>query len=84
MFGALLPVTNSFPPPPRKGFAIRDPAPPKLKPELEGLEVEETLRVETLAASRRSLTAVSWASNLWAIFVSYLPVPKEWMRTAYL
>ena len=58
------PFICSFAPPPRSGFAIRDPAPPKLKP--TGLfDADDMLRVEPcLAASRRSLTAVSWASNL--------------------
>ena len=50
---------------------MRDPAPPKLKP--MGLlllldddaDADEAVREEPyLAASRRSLTAVSWASNL--------------------
>lgn len=54
------------PPPPRSGFAILLPAPPKLKP--PGPETDEfgepRPRVETLAISRRSLTAASWASNL--------------------
>ena len=57
----------SKPPPPRRGFAIRDPAPPKLSPRGLGSDVDEEERplVEPdLAASRRSLTAVSWASNL--------------------
>ena len=52
------------PPPPRNGFAIRDPALLKLKPPL-GAVGEAKPRVEpTLAASSRSLTAVSCASNL--------------------
>jgi hypothetical protein len=51
------------PPPPRSGFAMRDPAPPNatLAPDVG----EPRPRVEpALAASRRSLTTVSWASNL--------------------
>ena len=45
---------------------MREPAPPKLKPiGLEDEVREERPRVEpSLAASRRSFTAVSWASNL--------------------
>ena len=52
------------PPPPRRGFAMREPtAPPNAK---DAPEVGEPRpRVEPcLAASRRSLTAVSCASNL--------------------
>lgn len=61
----------SFPPPPRSGFAIRVPTPPKLKP-LDTLE-EARPRVEpNLAASKRSLTAESCASNLLEVDVSYL------------
>ena len=55
---------SSFAPPPRNGFAIRDPAPPKLNP-MGLFDADDMLRVEPcLAASRRSLTAVSCASNL--------------------
>lgn len=51
----------SEPPPPRSGFAMRDP--PKLK--LPLLSIGGRPRVEPcFAASRRSFTAVSWASNL--------------------
>lgn len=51
----------SDPPPPRSGFAMRDP--PKLKPPLPSMAGRP--RVEPcFAASRRSFTAVSWASNL--------------------
>lgn len=58
------PFICSFAPPPRKGFAIRDPAPPTLKP-TGLLDANDMLRVEPcLAASSRSLTAVSCASNL--------------------
>jgi hypothetical protein len=58
------PLMYSFPPPPRRGFAMREPAPPKLK--LAGLLDDEDMpRVEpSLADSSRSLTAVSCASNL--------------------
>ena len=57
------PFTYSVAPPPRRGLAIREPAPPKLKP--IGFEDEAMPRVEpSLAASRRSLTAVTCASNL--------------------
>jgi len=50
-------VADSTPPPPRRGFAIREPAPPKEKPPLLG---EPSPLVEpTLAASSRSLTAES-------------------------
>jgi hypothetical protein len=49
------------PPPPRRGFAILDPAPPNENPPVG----DPRPRVEPLfAASRRSLTAVNWASNL--------------------
>jgi hypothetical protein len=53
-------ATGSFPPPPpRRGFAMREPT--KLKPLLlSGRPFVEPC----LAASRRSLTAVSWASKL--------------------
>lgn len=54
------PLGSPPPPPPRRGFAILDP--PKLNPP----ESEDARpRVEpALAASKRSLTAVSCASNL--------------------
>ena len=56
--GALL----SFPPPPpRSGFAIREP--PKLKPPLPSI-LGRPLVEPCFAASSRSLTAVSCASNL--------------------
>ena len=60
MFGPPFTPTLSKAPPPRSGFAIRDPAPPKEKFDDVG-EVEEARpRVEpSLAASRRSLTAAS-------------------------
>ncbi len=52
----------SPPPPPLSGLAILDPAPAKLKPPVEAIDVP---RAEpNLAASSLSLTAVSWASNL--------------------
>jgi hypothetical protein len=55
-------------PPPLSGLAMRDPAPPKLNPPPEG---DVKPRVEPIfAASRRSLTAVSWASNLQSCEVS--------------
>ena len=58
------PPFTSAPPPPRKGLAIREPAPPKLKPEAI-VELPARPRVEpSLAASRRSLTAANWPSNL--------------------
>ncbi len=58
------PLTSGpVPPPPRKGFAILGPAPPKLKP--AGLEAAKPRADPTFAASRRSLTAISWASNLY-------------------
>ena len=61
--GRFGPPLTSVAPPPRKGLAIRDPAPPKLKP--PGAVGPPSPRVELiLAASRRSLTAVSCASNL--------------------
>ena len=58
------PFVNSLPPPPLSGFAMREPAPLKLKAEglVEGLVLREEEPI--LAASRRSFTAVSWASNL--------------------
>jgi hypothetical protein len=51
-------------PPPRRGLAIREPTPPK--PAYEAPPAGEPRpRVEpALADSRRSLTAVSWASKL--------------------
>jgi len=51
------------PPPPLSGFAILLPATPKLNP--PGPVGEPRPRVlPDLAASRRSFTAASWASNL--------------------
>lgn len=53
-------VGGASPPPPRRGLAMRLPAEAKLKPPGE-------LRprvLPALAASRRSLTAASWTSNL--------------------
>lgn len=51
------------PPPPRNGLAMREPAPPKLNAPFWA--EPERPRVEpSLAASSRSLTAVSCASNL--------------------
>jgi len=61
--GSVGPSAPPPPPPPRTGFTMRDPAPPNatLAPDIG----EPRPRVEpALAASRRSLTAVSWASNL--------------------
>ena len=51
-------------PPPRNGLAMREPTPPK--PAYEAPPAgEPSPRVEpAFADSRRSLTAVSWASNL--------------------
>lgn len=59
---------------------MRDPAPPKLKP-VGLLDADDMLRVEPcLAASRRSLTAVSWASNLektmWLV-ACYVQFPSD-------
>lgn len=53
--------------PPRRGFAILGPAPPKLNPPAEMEVGEETLaRLEllVLALSRRSRTLAIWISNL--------------------
>ena len=78
MFGPA-PFMCSVPPPPRRGFAIRDPAPPKLKPP-DALDDDERPRVEpSLAASRRSLTAVSCTSNLLDANISTLSIdpPKD-------
>lgn len=54
-------------PPPRRGLAMREPTPPpnaKDAPEVG----EPRPRVEpALASSRRSLTAVSWASKLGSV-----------------
>lgn len=55
-------ITGPSLPPPLSGFAILEP--PNEKPPAP--EEESRPRVDpTLAASRRSFTAVSWASNLW-------------------
>lgn len=63
-------------PPPLSGLAIREPAPPKLKP--SGPVWAARPRVEPiLAASSRSLTAVSWASNLWDDSVSLNTLFRE-------
>lgn len=59
----MLGLVLAMSPPPRRGLAMRDPAPPKLKP-LDSFE-DARPRVElALAASRRSRTFNSWASNL--------------------
>ena len=66
MVGLLLLVLSAPPPPPpRRGLAMRDPVPLKLKPKpLDSFE-EARPRLElALAASRRSRTFSSWASNL--------------------
>lgn len=64
-------------PPPRSGFAIREP--PKLNPPESD---DARPRVEpALAASRRSLTAVSCASNLFdGKEVSYAVNNSKWVR----
>jgi len=58
------------PPPPRSGLAMRLPAPPKLNALLLDVGEPRPRVLPTLAASRRSLTAVSWASNLFLELVS--------------
>ena len=58
------PLMKSEPePPPRKGFAMREPVPPKLNPP-EGIDGERPRVEPSLAASSRSLTAESWSSKL--------------------
>jgi len=58
------PLRDCSPPPPRRGFAIREPAPPKLKPPDAVDEVDRPRVEPSLAASSRSLTAEICASNL--------------------
>lgn len=53
-------VEGASPPPPRRGLAMRLPAPEKLKPPAP----PRPRVLPALAASRRSLTEASWASNL--------------------
>ena len=58
-------VAVAAPPPPRKGLAILAPAFMRLlNPPVAPMPPAAMFREETLAASRRSLTAASCASNL--------------------
>lgn len=60
---------GASPPPPLSGLAILLPAPPKLNPPVG----EPSPRVlPALAASSRSFTADSWASNLREMLVMLL------------
>lgn len=64
-----IPASPAAPPPPRRGLAILEPALLNEKP-----VGEPKPRVEPdLAASRRSFTAVSWASNLFQTISTYPP-----------
>jgi hypothetical protein len=73
-----LPMTGSVgpsafePPPPRSGLAMRDPTPPPNAKDAPALPDPERPRVDpALAASRRSLTAVSWDSKLSCVSTGY-------------
>ena len=66
-FALLLAVSVVAAAPPRKGFAILGPAPPKLNPPADMEVAEEMLaRLEEIvfALSRRSRTLAIWMSNL--------------------
>lgn len=89
MFGPPAPfAVYSLAPPPRSGFAIRGPAPPKFNPP-EDASDKESPRVEPVfAASSRSLTAASCASKLRRAHVSQAekqqPARKDITRTGGL
>jgi hypothetical protein len=55
------------PPPPRRGFAIREPTPPPNAKDAPPPDDPRPLVEPAFAASRRSLTAVSWDSKLWSV-----------------